>query len=312
VGSPGAIRAFAGPLRYLVDAEAPIERVATGFQFTEGPLWHPSGNYLLFSDLAGDAVHRWDEPSGVSVFRKPSGKANGLAYDRDLCLIACEHVGRRVTRTAADGSSCVLASEYGGKRLNSPNDVVVAADGAIYFTDPPYGLQDYYGIARPQDLDFQGVYRIGPDGRLALLADDFAAPNGLAFAPDGRRLYVDDTERNHLRVFDVRADGSLANGRLFFDFGRAAAVDGLTGAPDGLKVDAHGNVFCTGPGGVWVLSPGAEPLGLIRLPEQPSNLNWAGPDRSVLYVTAGTSVYCLRTRTTGQLAYASSRRPAEG
>jgi gluconolactonase len=297
--SAGAVRAFAPSLRHLVDPDAPVELIATGFQFTEGPLWHPSGDYLLFSDLAGDVVRRWDERSGVSVFRDPSSKANGLAYDRDLRLLACEHVGRRVTRTEADGSIVVLASEYGGKPLNSPNDVVVAADDAIYFTDPPYGLQDYYGIARPQDLDFQGVYRVAPDGRLDLLADDFAAPNGLAFAPDGRRLYVDDTERNHLRVFDVRPDGSLANGQLFFDFGRAAASDGLSGAPDGVKVDRHGNLFCTGPGGIWVLSPDAEPLGLIRLPEQPSNLNWAEPDRSVLYVTACTSVYRLRTRTTG-------------
>ena len=299
MGSQGAIRAFAPSLRDLVDADAPIERVAKGFEFTEGPLWHPDGNYLLFSDLAGDVVRRWDERSGVSVFRKPSGKANGLAYDPELRLVACEHVGRRVTRTEHDGSIVVLASEYGGRPLNSPNDVVVATDGAIYFTDPPYGLQDYYGIARRQDLEFQGVYRIAPDGRLALLADDFAAPNGLAFAPDGRRLYVDDTERNHLRVFDVRADGSLADDHLFFDFRRMAAAHGLTGAPDGLKVDAQGNVFCTGPGGIWVLSPDAEPLGLIRLPEQPSNLNWAGPDRSILYVTACTSLYCLRTRTTG-------------
>jgi gluconolactonase len=282
-----------------VDPDTPIERVATGFAFTEGPLWHPVGDYLLFSDLADDVVRSWSERAGVGVVRKPSGKANGLAYDQDLRLVACEHVGRRVTRTDADGSIAVLASEYGGKPLNSPNDVVVARDGAVYFTDPPYGLQDYYGIARPQDLDVQGVYRVAPDGRLTLLVDDFIAPNGLAFAPDGRRLYVDDTERNHLRVFDVRADGSLANGHLFFDFGRSAAADGLSGAPDGLKVDARGNVFCTGPGGIWVLAPDAEPLGLIGLPEQPSNLNWAGPDRSVLFVTACASVYRFGTRTAG-------------
>jgi gluconolactonase len=299
VTSRGAIRALAPSLRDLIDPDAPIERVATGFAFTEGPLWHPVGNYLLFTDLPGDVVRRWDERAGVSVFRAPSGKANGLTYDRDLRLIACEHVGRRVTRTEADGSISVLASHYDGKPLNSPNDLVVAADGAVYFTDPPYGLQDYYGIARPQDLDVQGVYRIAPGGGVTLLADDFAAPNGLAFAPGGRRLYVDDTERNHLRAFDVRPDGTLTNGRLFFDFGRAAAAGGLTGPPDGLKVDARGNVFCTGPGGTWVLTADAEPLGLIRLPEQPSNLNWAGPDRSVLYVTAGTSVYRIQTRTTG-------------
>ncbi len=297
--SSGPIRTFSPSLYDLIDRDASIERVATGFAFTEGPLWHPTAHYLLFTDLAGDVIRRWDERSGVTEVRRPSGKANGLAYDRELRLVACEHVGRRVTRTASDGSICVLACEFGGKPLNSPNDVVVAGDGAVYFTDPPYGLQDYYGIARPQDLDFQGVYRIAPDGALSLVADDFVAPNGLAFSPDGRRLYVDDTERNHVRAFDVRPDGSLTNSTVLIDFARTPAADGLSGAPDGLKVDTRGNLFCTGPGGIWVLAADGEPLGLIRLPEQPSNLNWAGLDRSLLYVTARTSVYRVPTRTTG-------------
>jgi gluconolactonase len=283
----------------LLDPDAVVERVATGFKFTEGPVWHPTHAYLLFSDLADNVIRRWDERNGVRVFRAPSGKANGLTYDRDARLVACEHVGRRVTRTEADGSVTVLAAEYAGLPLNSPNDVVVATSGAIYFTDPPYGLQDYYGIARPQDLAFQGVYRIAPDGQLDLIADDFEGPNGLAFSPDEQRLYVDDTERVHLRVFDVRPDGSLTNGRVFFDFSYPPGADGRAGVPDGLKVDECGNIYCTGPSGIWVLSPDAEPLGLIHLPEPPSNLNWAGHDWATLYITACSSVYRVRTRTSG-------------
>jgi gluconolactonase len=308
VSKTEAIRAFSSALGDLVDPAAAVELVATGFQFTEGGVWHPTQEYLLFSDLAGDVIRRWDERSGVRVFRQPSGKANGLRYDRDARLVACEHVGRRVTRMEADGSLTVLAAEYGGLPLNSPNDVVVAADGAIYFTDPPYGLQDYYGIARPQDLEFQGVFRIAPDGQLDLIAEDFEGPNGLALSPDEKRLYVDDTERRHLRVFDVHADGSLANGRVFFDFVRAPGAEGLIGLPDGLKVDEHGNVYCTGPGGIWVLSPDAEPLGIIRVPEPPSNLNWAGRDWTTLYITSCSSVYCLRMRAAGNQPLHPPRR----
>ncbi len=299
MSSVGTIRTFAPALRELLDPEATVERIATGFQFTEGPLWHPAGSFLLFSDLADNVIRRWDERVGIQDFRRPSGKANGLTFDREGRLIACEHVGRRVTRTDVDGSIAVLASAYQGTPLNSPNDVVVKSDGAVYFSDPPYGLQDFFGIARPQDLPFQGVYRIAPTGALNLVADDFAAPNGLAFSPDEQLLYVDDTERNHLRVFDVRADGSLANGRVFFDFAAATAADDRPGRPDGLKLDERGNVYCTGPGGVWVLSPAADPLGLISLPEVPSNLNWGGADRSTLYLTATTSVYRLPTLVVG-------------
>lgn len=293
------IREFSPRLSELLDPDAVVERVATGFKFTEGPVWHPTHAYLLFSDLADNVIRRWDERNGVRVFRAPSGKANGLTYDRDVRLVACEHVGRRVTRTEADGSVTVLAAEYAGRPLNSPNDVVVATSGAIYFTDPPYGLQDYYGIARPQDLAFQGVFRIAPGGQLDVVADDFEGPNGLAFSPDEQRLYVDDTERMHLRVFDVRPDGSLTNGRVFFDFMYPPGADGRAGVPDGLKVDECGNVYCTGPSGIWVLSPDAEPLGLIHLPEPPSNLNWAGHDWATLYITACSSVYRVRTRATG-------------
>ncbi|HUX87525.1 MAG TPA: SMP-30/gluconolactonase/LRE family protein [Chloroflexota bacterium] len=294
-----SLRPFAPAFQEILALDARVERIATGFLFTEGPIWHDAGQYLLFSDLAGDVVRRWDERRGVTEFRRPSGKANGLAYDRQERLIACEHVGRRVTRTEADGSISVLASTYAGKPLNSPNDVVVKSDGAIYFSDPPYGLQEFFGIARPQDLDFQGIYRISAAGELSLLAADFAAPNGLAFSPDESRLYVDDTERSQVRVFDVRSDGMLENSRVFFDFAPLAAKESLAGAPDGMKVDSRGNLFCAGPGGIWVLTPEADPLGLIPVPEGSSNLNWGGADRSTLFITATTSLYRLQTKVRG-------------
>jgi gluconolactonase len=291
------VRQLSPALTDLIDSDAAVERVATGFQFTEGPLWDPREGRLLFSDLAADVVRQWTHDGGVRDFRRPSGKANGLAYDANGCLVACEHVGRRVTRTERGGEIRVLAAEYGGKPLNSPNDVVVKSDGAIYFSDPPYGLMDFYGIAREQDLDFQGVYRIGPDGWVDLLVDDFAAPNGLAFTPDESRLYVDDTERGHIRAFDVRTDGTLGPGCVFFEYPGAAPT--AEGAPDGMKVDQLGNLFATGPGGVWVVDPGGAPLGVIELPESPSNLNWGEPDRRMLFITARTSVYCVRVRVAG-------------
>ena len=292
-----AIKFYSPKAAELLDPDAAVERVATGFLFTEGPLCDPRGRCLLFSDLAGDVLRSWSAEEGIVEVRRPSGKSNGRAWDAAGRLVACEHVGRRVTRTEADGSITVVASEYRGRPLNSPNDVVVKSDGSIYFSDPPFGLMDYYGIARPQDLPFQGVYRIAPDGALSLLADDFAAPNGLAFSPDESRLYVDDTERVQIRVFDVQADGSLAHGRLFFDY--AAREPEWTGNPDGLKVDALGNVWATGPGGIWAIDPSGAPLATVAIPEGPSNLNWGDADRKTLYITACSSVYRLRTKVAG-------------
>lgn len=292
-----SIHVFSRQLSELVDPAAEVEQLATGFLFTEGALWDWRRQCLLFSDLAGDVMRSWSERGGVVEVRKPSGKSNGLTWDNQGRLVACEHVGRRVTRTEADGSITVLASEWDGKPLNSPNDVVVKSDGAIYFSDPPYGLVEFYGVPRPQDLPFQGLYRISPEGRLSLLVDDFQAPNGLCFSPDESRLYVDDTERVHVRVFDVRADGSLANGRVFFDY--KARLPGWTGSPDGMKLDELGNLYATGPGGIWVITPQGEPLGVIHIPEGPSNLNWGGPDWRTLYVTATTSIYRIRMRVAG-------------
>lgn len=273
-----------------------LQQVATGFRFTEGPVWHPDG-YLAFSDIPADTIYalRGPEPE---VYRRPSGNANGLAFDRQGRLVACEHGNRRVSRTEADGSVRALATHYRGKRLNSPNDLVVKSDGAIYFTDPPYGV-------RPErrELDFQGVYRIGPDGGLTLLVDDFVKPNGLAFSPDERILYVADTERDHLRAFDVKEDGTLANGRMFV---QVEAPDQLR--PDGVKVDTEGNVYVAAADGVRIFSPAGEHVETIRLPARPANLAFGGPQGRTLYVTARESVYRVEVRNAGAVA---SRRAAE-
>ncbi|MBI1926762.1 SMP-30/gluconolactonase/LRE family protein [Candidatus Poribacteria bacterium] len=262
------------------------ERIATGFQFTEGPVWHPDG-YLLFSDIPANRIVKWTSDGNVQTFRDPSGHSNGLTYDRQGRFIACEHGNRRVSRTEPDGTITVLAERYQGKRLNSPNDVVVKSDGSIYFTDPPYGV-----AAEQRELDFQGVYRIAPDGTLTLLVDDFDRPNGLAFSPDEKILYIDDSARRHVRAFDVQADGTLANGRVLVDM----AID-AEGVPDGMKVDVAGVLYVTGAGGTWVVSPKGEHLGTIVTPELPANCAFGDSDRKTLYITARTSVYRVRLKT---------------
>ena len=281
----------------LVAEDVEVERVADGFEFTEGPVWHPRGGYLLFSDIPGDAIFRWEEGAGVSEYRRPSHHSNGLTLDAEGRLLACHHGSHVVTREEPDGTVAVVASHYEGKELNSPNDVVVRSDGSIYFTDPPYGR----GTESEQQLPFQGVYRIPPGGGdLQLLVDDFARPNGLCFSPDGRVLYIDDTERMHIRAFDVAPDGSLANGRLFFQ--EEASEELGRGAPDGIKADERGNVYCTGPGGVWVIGPEGEHLGIIRVPENTANLNWGGPDWSTLYLTATHGLYRIPMQVRGSRA----------
>ena len=199
----------------VVGDAIPIERIATGFLFTEGPLWHAREKYLLFSDMPGDHMRKLSARGEVATFRKPCAQSNGLAWDRQGRLLVCEHATSKVTRTEADGSSTVIASHYAGKELNSPNDIVVKSDGSIYFSDPTYGRNEYYGNPRPLPRDFRGVYRAEPSAdKLTLLADDFGEPNGLCFSRDERRLFVNDTDRQHIRVFDVRPDGTLANSRV--------------------------------------------------------------------------------------------------
>jgi gluconolactonase len=279
----------------VVGADVALERLATGFDFTEGPIWHPREKHLTFSDMPGDHMRRWTEASGITTFRRPCNRANGNTYDRGGRMLSCEHATSRVTRTEPDGSITVLATHYDGRELNSPNDIVVKSDGRIYFTDPTYGRMPYYGVERPQQLDFQGVYRVDPDGaNLTLLADDFSQPNGLCFSLDEKRLFVNDTERGHIRVFDVGADGGLTGGSVWAEVKGEGA-----GGPDGMKIDSRGNLYCCGPGGLHVFSPEAQSLGVIRVPEVVANFTWGDEDMKSLFLTASGSLYRVRTRTPG-------------
>jgi len=272
----------------LLESTAP-EEVASGFRFTEGPLWHPGG-YLIFSDIPADTIYLLDpDTRRATPWRHPSGNSNGLAFDRQRRLVACEHGNRRVSRTEADGTITPLATHDGGRRLNSPNDVVVRSDGAIFFTDPPYGCPP-----EEKELPYNGVYRIDPSGEVTLLLDDFDRPNGLAFSPDEQTLYIDDTIRRHIRAFDVAADGSLSNGRVF-----AEMASDMEGGPDGMKVDLEGNVYCTGPGALWVFRPNGDLVGQVIGPQRPANLAFGGEDRRTIYLTARTAVYALRARVPG-------------
>ena len=262
---------------------------------------------LLFSDIPNNRIARWQQlPEGPELTTYTTGMSNGLTLDHQGHVLAAEHGGRRVVRVDDHGRRESLAEQFDGMRLNSPNDIVVKSDGAIYFTDPPYAIQPSTpGMTRPEGWWSQpihgkeqacnGVYRIGPDGTLDLLVKDVSLPNGLAFSPDESILYVDDSAHKRIHAFDVGADGKLSNNRILLDM---SSED--PGVPDGLKVDKHGNVFCTGPGGVWVCRPTGEFLGRIILPELPANLGW-GEDGSVLFITARTSIYRLQTKTVGVL-----------
>jgi gluconolactonase len=293
-----AIAAYSDQLHDLVDPDAQVEQVATGFTFTEGPIWMADGS-LHFSDMPADKRRRWHPDEGVTVLRDPSNKCNGMTRDNDGNLIVCEHVTSSVVREKPDGTRETIASHWQGKELNSPNDVIVARDGAIVFTDPTYGRMPGFGLEREQDLDFQGVYRIpAGGGELELLVDDFVQPNGLCFSPDESLLYVNDTDRAHIRVFDVGADGSLSNGRIFAEgIGDGDLAKG--GLVDGMKADERGNVYVTGPDGVWVFAPSGEHLGVIRVPESVGNLNWGDDDWRTLYIPSSTSVYRVRMKVAG-------------
>jgi len=292
-------------LRLLVDEDAEVEQIATGFTFTEGPIWMADGS-LHFSDMPGDKRRRWHPDEGVTVLRDPSNKCNGMTLDNDGNLIVCEHVTSSVVRESPEGGRETLATHWGDKELNSPNDVIVARDGSIIFTDPTYGRMPGFGLEREQDLDFQGVYRIpAGGGDLQLLVDDFAQPNGLCFTADESLLYINDTTRAHIRVFDVGADHQLSNGRVFAEnIGTADLAKG--DLVDGMKLDEDGNVYVTGPEGVLVFSPDGEHLGTIKVPEPVGNLNWGDDDWKSLYIPASTSVYRVRMNVAGnRLGYMS-------
>ena len=285
----------------IVPRDARVEKIATGFGFTEGPVWSPDG-YLLFSDPNNNRIYRWDPEGQVSVYRTNSGYtgddigeygqpgSNGLAIDREGRLTIDEHGNRRVTRLEKNGVLTVLADRYEGRRLNSPNDLVYKSDGSLYFTDPPFGLPKAFDDAR-KELPFSGVFRVA-NGKLDLVARDLSGPNGLAFSPDEKFLYVTNWDTTHKVVmrYDVLGTGSLANGRVFIDMTTAPGEEAL----DGMKVDRAGNLFVSGPGGVWIISAEGRHLGTIRAPELPANMAWGDADGRTLYMTGRTSVYRIR------------------
>jgi gluconolactonase len=278
----------------LVDERAAVERLATGFGFTEGPVWNAAGGFLLFSDMPGDVRRRWSGADGVAEVMRPANKCNGMVYDAEGRLLVCEHSTSTLVREHADGTREALATHFRGKELNSPNDVITRSDGSIYFSDPWYGRMPVDGVERERELGFQGVYRIPPGGDLELAVGEheFEMPNGLCLSPDESLLYVNDTPNARIRVYDVDADGSLSNGRLFLgDIG-----DGDGGVVDGMKCDERGNVWVTGPGGVWVISPAGEQLGVVEVPEVTANLAWGGERWSTLFVAASTSLYRIETK----------------
>jgi gluconolactonase len=306
----------------LIVDNTPLQRLWTGALWAEGPAWSAQGRYLVLSDVGGDVQYRWLQDDGrVTPFRVPSRHSNGNTFDFQGRQISCEHFTRRVVRWEHDGSLTVVADAYGGKRLNSPNDVVPHPDGSIWFTDPSYGISLYEGqpdeggVLRPrpgapdgggqrQELP-NAVYRVDPGGRVDRVTDELAHPNGLCFAPDYRRLYVADTgpEPRDIKVFDVTADNALVNGRVFSDM----LVDGVKCGPDGLRADVYGNLWCAsnagraglGYNGVLVFTPEGELIGRIRLPEACANVCFGGPKRNRLFMAASQSLYALYVNTQG-------------
>jgi len=286
----------------LIDRNARVEKLADGFAWTEGPVWRRDKGYLLFSDIPHNTVWKWNQAEGLSIYMRPAGYAfgtnppgrelgtNGLTFDKSGTLVVADHGNRGISRwNDSLFTRTVVVDRFEGKRFNSPNDLVYAKDGSLYFTDPPYGLakQDEDPA---KEMAFNGVYRFA-DGRVQALVRDLNRPNGLAFSPDAKILYVNnsDAAKNLIMRYDVAADGTLANGRVFADL--TSKVDGLA---DGLKVDAKGNIYTSGPGGVWVLSPDGKHLGTIQPPEVPANCGW-GDDGKTLYMTAVTGIYRVRT-----------------
>ncbi|MDB5525515.1 MAG: gluconolactonase [Rhizobium sp.] len=280
----------------LVDPNATVRQEGTGFIFTEGPVWHPLGQHLLFSDMPGDVRRKLDR-NGVTEIARPSNKGNGQTFDAGLNLVVCEHATSSVVRITPNWRREVLASHFEGRELNSPNDLCIRSDGSIYFSDPWYGRMPGFGVERPRQLGWQGVFRIPPGGspepELVVGRYLFTQPNGLCFSPDETLLYINDTDQANIRVFDVRPDGALSEGRLFATNIRDA---GKAGLPDGMKCDETGNVWVTGPGGIWVFNPQGKLIGKLVIPEEAANLHWGGSDWHTLYVCATTSVYSIDTK----------------
>jgi gluconolactonase len=300
----GSVKRLDPALDKLVPPGAVIEKVTGNLLFAEGPVWSRAGGYLLFSDLPANAVMKWTPGSGLSVFRKPVFPrefppgiqigTNGLTFDRQGRLVACEHGNRRVSRTEKDGTVTTVADRYDGKRFNSPNDLVVKRNGDIYFTDPNSVARnnppDPHGDFKPE-IGFNGVYRVTAAGKLELMTRDVPYPNGLAFSPDEKKLYVANSRPDKFwMVYDVQADGKPANGKKLLDL----TTDPGEGVPDGMKVDRLGNLYATGPGGVLVISPEGKHLGIIQLPEVPANCAWGDKDAKTLYIAARTGLYRIK------------------
>jgi gluconolactonase len=307
-GTMGQLEAADAKFNDLVPKDAKIEKLAQGFGWAEGPLW--MGNFVIFSDVIGNTVYKWEQGKGLDQFMKPSGYtgstprggepgSNGLTRDLQGRLIMCEHGDRRVSRFDK-GRKTTLVDRYNGKRLNSPNDVIVKSNGDIYFTDPSYGLEGKNDDPK-KELDFNGVYRLSQDGILTLLTKEITFPNGLAFSPDEKTLYiaVSDPKKAVWMAYDVKPDGTIANGRVFYD-ATSMVGDEHPGLPDGMKIDKQGNLFATGPGGVWVFTPAGKLLGKINPGQKTANCAW-GEDGSTLYMTAHMFFCRIKTSTSGKM-----------
>lgn len=309
----GKVEVLSEQMNAIVDADAKIERIGEGFVWAEGPVWIAAGEYLLFTDVPGNTMYKWSAGEGVTVFLKPSGYAgtnttflreagaNGLTLDLAGNLLMCDSGTRAVASVKLQTKAkSVLVAKYKGKSLNSPNDIVVHSSGNIYFTDPPYGLRGLNDSPN-KELDFNGVYRLSPNGELTLLTKEFTFPNGLAFSPDEKTLYVaqSDSTAAIIKAFDVSDDGGLENGRIFFD-ATDLVKQGKKGLPDGMKVDTNGTLFVTGPGGVLVLSPDGVHLGTIATGEAVANCAF-GNDGSVLYITSDMMLCRIQLKTKGRI-----------
>jgi len=277
---------------FLIDTSFRPKRTVSGFQFTEGPVWDIKNNWLLFSDIPGNTIYVLSKDRRVSVFRHPSNKSNGLTYDQQQRLITCEHETRQITRTEHNDTLTILCNDFNGKLLNSPNDIIVKSDGSIYFTDPIFGIKP-----EDQEQPVQGVYRYTPaDNSIRLVSDNIKMPNGLVFSPDEKYLYVNSSHKTEKKIFryNVNNDGNIINKQEFYDL--ESMMDGV---PDGMKVDINGNLYCAGPGGIWVFNSAGKHLGTIVLPELPSNCAWGDADLRTLYITARSSVYTVRAKIGG-------------
>ncbi|WP_394196980.1 SMP-30/gluconolactonase/LRE family protein [Litoreibacter albidus] len=285
-----------GGFTAAVPETSKLEEIASGLGFTEGPIWHPTEHWLIFSDIQESHQYKWSEQQGLSVFRTPSNQANGNCFDRDGHVISCEHATSHLVRHDHGGKRVMsIATEYQGRALNSPNDVICDSKGRLWFTDPSFGrIRADLGVLRDQDMAFQGVFRLDPDGTLHLVCDDFQQPNGLCLSADETQLFVNDSWGGHIRVMDVADDGSTTNDRVWAD----VTGDG-DGVPDGMKTTTDGHILCNGPGGVHLFNAEADCLGVILTPQKSTNFCFGGDALSTLYITASTSVYRIETGLTG-------------